>query len=66
MVDPGWKSFGASSEIITSVVEECFSYLKTSPIRINYPDSHIPMSHKLEKYFYFNDKSISKDILNLM
>ena len=62
VVDPGWQSFGASAEIITSVIEKCSNYLKSSPIRINFPDSHTPMSQNLEKQYYIDEQKILKKI----
>ena len=58
VVDPSWKSFGASSEIVSLVAEKMGNKLKSNPIRITYPDSHTPMSSKLEEKFYFNYKQI--------
>jgi pyruvate/2-oxoglutarate/acetoin dehydrogenase E1 component len=54
VVDPSWRSFGASSEIITSVTEKIGNELKSNPLRISYPDSHTPMSEALEKDYYFS------------
>ena len=49
VVDPGWHSFGASSEIIASISEKNIHKMKANPIRITLPDSHTPMSVSLEK-----------------
>ena len=62
VVDPGWQSFGASAEIITSVIEKYSNYLKASPIRINFPDSHTPMSQNLEKKYYIDEQKIVEKI----
>ena len=62
VVDPSWKSFGASSEIITSVIESFGDKLKTKPIRVSYPDSHTPMSENLEKKYYFDHKKLISKI----
>lgn len=62
VVDPSWKSFGASSEIISSVMEKVGKEIKSLPIKITYPDSHTPTSEALEKKFYFNDQIIFKGI----
>jgi pyruvate dehydrogenase E1 component beta subunit len=48
VLDPSWRSFGASAEVITSVVERLGSSLISAPLRITYPDSHTPMSSSLE------------------
>ena len=59
VIDPSWKSFGSSSEIISLVVEKIHK-LKSLPRKITHPDSHTPVSIKLENNYYFN----SKDIIN--
>ncbi len=43
VLDPAWRSFGVSAEIIA---------LRADPIRIGYPDSHTPMSAPLEAIYY--------------
>ena len=58
VVDPSWKSFGASSEIISVVMQKLGKEIKSSPIKITYPDSHTPASEALEKKYYFNDNKI--------
>ena len=52
VLDHGWESYGAASEIISRVSENCHKYLKSAPIKITFPDSHTPMSSKLEKEYY--------------
>ena len=66
MVDPAWHSFGASSEIITSIIEKNFKNIKSKPVRITLPDSHTPMSKNLEKDYYFGDKKIVSKILEIV
>ena len=66
VVDPGWKSFGASSEIISLVMEKIGKNLKCHPIKITYPDSHTPTSEYLEKLFYFDEKIIYKKIKKII
>tara|TARA_B100000787_G_scaffold169165_1_gene159597 strand:- start:91 stop:1089 length:999 start_codon:yes stop_codon:yes gene_type:complete len=62
VVDPSWKSFGASSEIISLVTENLGNKMKSPPVKITYPDSHTPASVALEKTFYFNDRVIFNTI----
>jgi pyruvate/2-oxoglutarate/acetoin dehydrogenase E1 component len=50
--EPGWESFGVSSEIIARVVEDASICFESPPIRIAYPDSHTPMSQSLEEAYY--------------
>ncbi len=52
VADPGWRSFGAAAEIITSVVEVVGNKLHSAPVRITLPDSHTPMSMALEDHYY--------------
>jgi len=58
VVDPGWMSYGASAEIITSVVESPKVTMKSKPIRVTLPDSHTPMSQTLERNYYIESKKI--------
>ena len=62
VVDPSWTSFGASSEIITTVVESNIKNMKSKPLRVNLPDSHTPMSSALEDKFYTNKNDIIRAI----
>jgi pyruvate dehydrogenase E1 component beta subunit len=50
VVDEDYKSFGLTAEIITSVVEENPSYLKTAPRRLAVPDVPIPYSRPMEQF----------------
>ena len=62
VLDHGWKSYGAAAEIISLVSEQSNNFLKTSPLRITFPDSHTPMSSSLEKEFYINEELLLKKI----
>ena len=65
MADPGWHSFGAASEIISSVIEKKNFRLKSNPLRLTLPDSHTPMSKNLENKYYLDEKKIALAIKNL-
>lgn len=65
VVDPSWKSFGASSEIISIVMQKIKKKMKSPPIKITYPDSHTPASESLEKEYYFSEQKIFKKVLKL-
>jgi pyruvate dehydrogenase E1 component beta subunit len=52
VADPAWHSFGAASEIVTTVAENLGDRLKAKPVRVTLPDSHTPMSMALEPDFY--------------
>jgi pyruvate dehydrogenase E1 component beta subunit len=58
VVDPGWYSFGAAAEIISSVCEEIGNTMKAKPIRVTLPDSHTPMSMTLERAYYPGKENI--------
>ncbi len=58
VADPSWHSFGAAGEIITTVVENLGDKLKAKPARVTLPDSHTPMSMKLEPEYYPDDTDI--------
>lgn len=61
VVDAGWLSYGAASEIVSLASENKNLKLISKPKRICLPDSHTPMSEFLEKKYYFNaDIIVSK------
>ena len=66
VVDPGWMSYGASGEIITSVVESTRVKLRSKPVRITLPDSHTPMSQALEDDYYINKDKILSEVKKLI
>ena len=66
VLDPGWHSFGAASEIIASVSEKNMHKMKSNPIRITLPDSHTPMSASLEKKYYIKQSEIISAIEKLI
>ena len=62
VLDPTWKSYGASSEIISVLQKYIKNHDKYKLDRICYPDSHTPMSQILEKKFYINKNLIIKKL----
>ncbi|MBS1982625.1 MAG: hypothetical protein JST16_00520 [Bdellovibrionales bacterium] len=53
VADPGWRMNGFAGEVIASVAEEVgYDKFKSKPIRVTFPDSHTPMTQKLESFFY--------------
>ena len=58
VVDGACKFGGIAGEIISLTVEECFTYLKSSPIRITYPDSPVPSTPALANLYYPTHKEI--------
>lgn len=59
VADSGWLSFGASGEILATVVEAAFGVLKAPPRRIASPDTPIPASRTLEQAFYLDAAKIA-------
>ena len=64
IVEDGWKNFGIGSEIISKISEKGIKLNKPA-MRINWPNSHVPMSPVLEKKFYFDHNLIIKSCLKL-
>jgi pyruvate/2-oxoglutarate/acetoin dehydrogenase E1 component len=58
VADPAWHSFGAASEIISTVAERLGDRLRSKPVRVTFPDSHTPMSMALEPKFYPDDADL--------
>lgn len=58
VADPAWHSFGAATEIITTVVENLGDKLKAKPVRVTLPDSHTPMSMSLEPEYYVDESDV--------
>jgi pyruvate/2-oxoglutarate/acetoin dehydrogenase E1 component len=58
VADPAWHSFGAASEIISTVAEHLGDKLRSKPVRVTLPDSHTPMSMALEPKFYPDDADL--------
>lgn len=58
VADPAWHSFGAASEIISTVVEQLGDKLQAKPVRVTLPDSHTPMSMALEPEYYPDDADL--------
>jgi pyruvate dehydrogenase E1 component beta subunit len=52
VLDPAWRSFGISAELIACVAERLGRRLRADPLRISHPDSHTPMSSALEALYY--------------
>jgi len=65
VIDPSWQSFGAASEIISRVSEVLKNKMITTPLKICYPDSHIPASEFLERKYFINDDTIYKRVKKL-
>ena len=64
VVDESWNDFGAAAELIASVSESCFAFLKKSPKRLCLPNAPAPCASSLEKEYYLNKDKIIKEIKN--
>jgi pyruvate dehydrogenase E1 component beta subunit len=62
VMDPAWRSFGASAEIAMRVVEAARTALASEPIRITQPDSHTPAAGSLEQAYYPDELETARQI----
>lgn len=63
VVDPGRRSCGLASEVVTKVVEDCWSDLKAAPQRVTWPDMLMPYSPPLEQEIVVGNEDIRQAIL---
>ena len=64
--DTGHISFGVSSEIITTLVENLWGKLKNKPIRLGFPDIPVPSAPGLSKNYYPGPVEIVNEISNAL
>ena len=64
MVDNGWKTYGISAEILSTVAERVPNCMLYS--RIGTHENSIPSSQSLAKFFYPTAYSISKEIFRIL
>ncbi len=65
VLDPSWKSYGASGEIV-AIIKETLKDEKLFIDRLCYPDSHTPMSQALEEKYYLNENDIITKIKGMI
>ena len=65
VIDSGWETFGAASEVISKITELSWGVMNSKPVKITFPDSHTPMSKTLEEIYYPNTKLIVNTIKNI-
>ena len=65
VLDPSWKSYGASGEIV-AIIKETLKDEKLFIDRLCYPDSHTPMSQALEEKYYLNENDIITKIKRMI
>lgn len=66
VADPGWRSVGVGAEIIALVCERLGKELVANPSRVTLPDSHTPMSARLEEEYYPDDDSMVEMIIDMV
>ena len=66
VIENSWPVCGIGSEIISSTTEFAFDSLVTKPIKISWPNSHIPMSSLAEEEFYPKATDITRKILKIL
>ncbi len=52
VVDGAWRTSGFAAEIISTITEKVFSFLKSSPQRLTFPDLPTPTSPALANLYY--------------
>jgi pyruvate dehydrogenase E1 component beta subunit len=52
VADPGWELVGVAGEIIAQVCMRMSRQLLANPARVTLPQSHTPMSARLEAAYY--------------
>ena len=63
-VDTGFKQFGIGSEVVSEVVANCFSSLKSGPMRLGMPDHPTPSSRGFIPVLYTDASTILRSMGN--
>ncbi|VAX23815.1 Acetoin dehydrogenase E1 component alpha-subunit [hydrothermal vent metagenome] len=66
VLDPGWRSFGLSAEILAVVAESGLDKLKTNARRIGLPDAPSPSTPALTKYYYPSVLTILNELEDML
>ena len=61
-VDTGFRKFGIGAEVVSEVVTNCFSALKTAPLRMGLPDHPTPSSRGLVPGIYPDSMAMLRNI----
>jgi acetoin:2,6-dichlorophenolindophenol oxidoreductase subunit beta len=61
-VDTGFKQFGIGSEVVSEVVANCFSSLKSAPMRLGMPDHPTPSSRGFIPGLYTDASTILRSM----
>lgn len=65
-VDPAHRTGSVASEIVATVSERLFHQLKSAPLRVCTPDTHIPFAAVMEKGLYPTTDSIAAAVRQVM
>lgn len=66
VADPDWKTAGFAAEVLATVSEEAYPFLKAPPVRVTHPDRLTPTSWVLANHFYPTSKHIAWEALKMM
>jgi len=66
VADPAWEFAGISAEIIAQASSEMARDMKSNPIRIAFPNSHTPVSHKLEEMYYPSEELFAHKLRSIV
>jgi len=66
VADPAWETGSVAGEIIAQATAHMGRDLAANPLRITLPDSHTPMSSKLEEQYYPSDAEFVRLIRNVV
>lgn len=65
VADTAFKMGSISAELISQVLEQAFSSLKSAPIRVASPDHPVPTSHFMAEKYYPDSMAIADAVLAL-
>ncbi|MEO5362816.1 MAG: thiamine pyrophosphate-dependent enzyme [Magnetococcus sp. DMHC-8] len=66
VADTGWTTCGMGAEIVARVVEQAFSCLKKSPVRVALPDHPVPTAPALTHDYYPDAEIIGRRLVDLL
>ncbi len=66
VAEAAWLTGGVGGEIVASVIQQAFTFLKTPPLRVALPDVPAPMSKKLEEKFYISSHDIVRAVRKVL
>jgi acetoin:2,6-dichlorophenolindophenol oxidoreductase subunit beta len=61
-IDTGFRKFGVGAEVVSEVVANCFSALKTAPLRMGLPDHPTPSSRGFVPGYYPDSTSMLRHL----